>query len=70
MSPVQRDIVVQALTDADLAFRLKGTSINRELKIQRLKHSGKVKRMLTALSKHPDTIDGVDWIFNQRNKSQ
>jgi hypothetical protein len=66
MTHEQKQTVVQILTDVDLAFRLKGSSIHHELKIQRDKHTGKIKRLLTALAKHPDTIDGVDWLFNQR----
>jgi len=66
MSHEQKEAVVQILADVDLAFRLKGTAIHKELKLQRDKHTGKIKRLLTALAKHPDTIDGVDWLFNQR----
>lgn len=63
MNSEQKQQAVQILKDADIAHRLKGITIQKELKCQRDKHKGKLKQLLTALAKHPDTIDGVDWLF-------
>jgi hypothetical protein len=70
MSHEQKQTVVQILEDVDLAFRLKNSTIHRELKAQRDKHTGKIKRLLTTLAKHPDTILGVDWLFEQKQEGK
>ena len=65
LSGQQTTAVIQALENADIARLLKGTTVNQELKGIRSSYSGKVKRVLSELSKHPNTIAGIDLMFKK-----
>jgi hypothetical protein len=65
LSPTQQTEVIGVLRECDIARLMRKTSINQELKrvAKSARQSGRVKRLILALSKHPDTIDGVDFLF-------
>lgn len=67
LSPTQQTEVIAVLRECDIARLMRGTSINKELKrvAKSARQSGRVKRLIAALSKHPDTIDGVDFLFEK-----
>ena len=66
LSPTQQTEVIHVLRECDIARLMRKTSINQELKrvAKSARQSGRVKRLIFALSKHPDTIDGVDFLFD------
>lgn len=53
------------IREADIARLMKNTTINRELKAVRSLHKGKIKRFLTALSRHDDAVVGVNALFEK-----
>lgn len=61
----QSNEVILALKTADIARLVKGCTINAAIKQLAKKQTDKrVKRCLIELSRHENTIGGVDFMFN------
>jgi hypothetical protein len=64
LSNAQQNTVVDILRNADIARCSKNTTVQHELKIiKRRVRGGKIKRVLSLLSKHENTLAGVDFLF-------
>ena len=53
------------IRDCDIARLMKNSTIQHELKAVRNQHSGKIKRFLTALSRNPYAMSGVNVLFQK-----
>ena len=64
LSPTQQNEVITVLRECDIARIMRGTTINQELRrvAKSARQSGKVKRLISALSKAPHAIEGVDFL--------
>jgi hypothetical protein len=61
----QSNDVILTLRDADIARLARNITINRAIKdLAKNQADKQVKKALIELSRHKDTIDGVDFMFN------
>lgn len=64
LSIEQKIKVIDILKCADIAWRIKRTSFQKELKVARKRmRGGKIKRVLAEIANHPNLMNGVNHLF-------
>lgn len=62
----QTNVILEVLKNVDISHRLKNVTVQQEFKRVAKEHTGKVKLLLSALAKHPNTMAGLDFMFENK----